>query len=101
MVTGSPGVGAANVDDGDRGAGDPDGRGDVLDDDADGREERCCGGAVRSLDRLAALDGARGARGAVRRRWGGGGEDCEGGEGEELGEHGNCWGVLSVGGESS
>ena len=84
-----PATPAADTDDGDRGAGQPDQRIDVLDDDADGGEDRSRGGVASLLDGLAALNGARAARRWRRRVGGGGGDgkDCQGGDDGELGEH--------------
>ena len=81
-------IASANADDGDGGTVQTDEGVHVLDDDADGREDRCDGDTVCREDLLAALDGpgAAGVRGNVVR--GGDGKDCDGGEGEELGEHG-------------
>ena len=78
----SPATAAAYTDDGHRGAGQPDEGVDVLDNDADRREDGGGGGVGRLLDGLAALNRTRAAR--LSRRVGGNGKD--GGGGEEL-EH--------------
>ena len=91
----SPSVAAANADSSDGRASDPNGGGHVLDDDPESREESRSSDAVSGLDGLAALDCTSGAgsrrvglasvRGGV-----GGRKDSEGGESEDVGEHGEC-----------
>ena len=81
-------VGAADADDGDGRARQPNERVHVLDDDPERREDLRRGGVARLLDGVAALDRARAARRGRVGGGGGDGKDCEGGEGGELGEHG-------------
>ena len=91
----SPSVAAANPDSSDGRASDPNGGGHVLDDNSESREESRSSDAVSGLDGLAALDCTSGAgsrrvglasvRGGV-----GGRKDSEGGESEDVGEHGEC-----------
>lgn len=98
----SPSVGAADADNVDCRAGEPDEGVHVLGVDAKSSEDGSDGDAVCGLHGLAALEGpgsagsrtvSGGGRGAVRRR-GGDGKDCEGGKGGEgggeLGEHGEA-----------
>ena len=65
---------------------------DVLNDDADAREDRRRGGVAGLLDGVAALERTRAA--GLGERGGGGGEDC--GCGEELGEHPGFFEVMLV-----
>ena len=76
---------ATDTDDGDRGAREADERIHVLNYDAQGPEDRRDCLAAGLVDGLAALDRAR--RAGLGRDGGGGGKDCEGREGGELGEH--------------
>ena len=90
----SPRVASTDANDGDRGAGEANEGIDVLHDDADGGEDARGSRVARLLDGLAALDGT-GAAAAGRARpasgsRGGGGKDCESGEGDELGKHCGC-----------
>ena len=78
----SPATAAADTNDGHRGARQPNESVDVLDNDADRREDGDGGGVGRLLDGVAALNRTRAAR--LSRRVGGNGKD--GGGGEEL-EH--------------
>ena len=103
---------AADADGGDGRALDANDGIDALDDDTEQAQERARDGvsclrdtvvsttkhrieafeSIHLRDAVAALDGSSGAGGGVRvRRGGGGGKDCEGGDGEELGEHGELW----------
>lgn len=85
----TPSVASAHTDAGDRGAPETDERVHILNDDAEAGEDRRNGRAVRALGGRAALERPGGAPrgGRALGRGGGGGKDCEGGDGEEFCEH--------------
>ena len=88
-----PSIAGADANDGNGGTGEAHEGVDVLYDDPDGGEDFGGGWVARLLDGLAALDGTGGAgvsSGPVSGSRGGDSKDCEGGDGEEFGEHGEC-----------